>query len=114
MSTLLEAAQAAKGALPPPKLGTQATGHCTHWTEAGELCCQCNQIIPDEQWGARTCPPANSPATQEIDPEPVIVLEFDYLGRKSTQEDGDTPVRRAAGLPRDENNRTARESQEAK
>lgn len=86
VSTLLEAAQAAKGTLPPPKPGTQATEHCTHWTEAGEQCCQCNRIIPDEQWAARTCPPVNNHATQEIDLEPVIGLEFDYLGRKSTQE----------------------------
>lgn len=40
-----------------------------------------SQIV--EQWGIATCPPANNPATQEIDLEPVVGLKFDHLARKS-------------------------------
>ena len=64
VGTLLEAAAAARTSTtyetpsnwPPPEPGTHAGSHCTHWTEAGEHCCQCSQIVPAEAWGQEWCP----------------------------------------------------------
>ena len=28
--------------------------HCTHWTDLGERCCDCNRLFPHDEWPAGT------------------------------------------------------------
>lgn len=90
VSTLLEAAQAAKGTLPPPKPGTHESDLLAE-CQPGPALRGVNRdgVTRGGVWEnliASAWSRANNHATQEIDLEPVIGLEFDYLGRKSTQE----------------------------
>lgn len=40
----------------PPDPGSRCYQHCTHWTEAGEECCDCKRIISEHELFMPWCP----------------------------------------------------------